>query len=292
MTQQADQGLRIEKMAKVLGVSRSGYYRFLKRKVSLRGQDNAKLLEEIENIHTQSRQLYGSPRIHAELKEKGIVCSRPRVARLMRKAGIRAKMPKQFKITTKGSPTALVSPNLLNQSFKVQDPHKVWVSDITYIPTVEGWLYLAITLDLFSRMVIGMAMEERLKAELVLKALNQALGYRGKEGKTLHHSDRGAQYTSGDFAKMAKKNGITLSMSGTGNCYDNAVAESFFHTLKNELLQGKIFKTREEAKQAIFEYILVFYNRKRKHSTLGYLSPVEFEKQWKFKQNVPVQSVY
>jgi transposase InsO family protein len=292
MTWQADKGFTVEKMAKILGVSRSGYYRFSKGKMSLREQENTRLLKEIESIHIQSRQLYGSPRIHAELKEKGILCSRPRVARLMMAAGIRAKMPKQFKVTTKASPTALVSPKLLNQSFKVQDPHKVWVSDITYIPTLEGWLYLAITLDLFSRMIIGMAMEARLKAELVLKALSQALGHRGKKGKTIHHSDKGSQYTSGDFAKMAKQNGITLSMSGTGNCYDNAVAESFFHTLKNELLQGRIFKTREEARQAIFEYILVFYNRKRKHSTLGYVSPAEFEQQWKFNQNVSVQTVH
>jgi putative transposase len=151
MTGQAEKGFRVGKMAKVLGVSRSGYYRFSKGKISLREQENTRILKEIENVHTQSRQLYGSPRIHAELKEKGILCSRPRVARLMRKAGIRAKVPKQFKVTTKASSTALVSPNLVNQSFKVQNPHKVWVSDITYIPTLEGWLYLAITLDLFSR---------------------------------------------------------------------------------------------------------------------------------------------
>lgn len=290
--QQTDHGFKVGKMAKVLEVSRSGYYRFSKRAVSLRAQENSRILKKIEMIHTQSRYLYGSPRIHAELIDQGVNCSRPRAARLMRKAGIKAKMPKRFKVTTKSSATAAVSPNLLQQSFKVQTLHKVWASDISYIPTLEGWLYLAVTLDLCSRRVIGMAMASRLKTELVLKALWQALSHRGKAGKTIHHSDRGSQYTSRAFARMADQNGITLSMSGKGNCYDNAAVESFFHTLKNELLQGKPFQTREQAKQAIFEYIQVFYNRQRRHSTLGYLSPVEFEKQRNFNTIVSVPSVY
>jgi transposase InsO family protein len=279
-------------MAKLLGVSSSGYYRFRKGTVSLRQQANDRLLRLIRQAHTQSRQTYGSPRIHAELKGQGELCSRPRIARLMREGGLKAKMPKRFKVTTKASASGTVRPNLLQQAFIVDQPHKVWVSDISYIPTLEGWLYLAITLDLFSRRVIGMAMDERLHTQLVLKALSQALYHRGTKTQTLHHSDRGSQYTSQAFFEMADQNGMTLSMSGTGNCYDNAVAESFFHTLKNEMNLHKPFKTREEAKQALFEYIEVFYNRQRRHSTLGYLSPVEFEKRYTLNTAVSVPYVH
>ena len=282
----------LEKMAKSMGVSRSGYYRFLKRDLSRREQDNTRLLKKILGIHQESREIYGSPRIHAELKEKGESCSRQRGARLMRKTGISGKVKPRVKVTTKGRVQKPLFLDLVRRHFITRSPHKVWVGDITYIPTREGWLYLAVVLDLFSRRVVGMAMSSRLYAEIVVKALSHALCHRKGRGEIIHHSDRGSQYTSQAFRQFALKKGVRLSMSETGSCFDNAVAESFFHTLKTECVYSQTFHSREEAQQAIFDYVEVFYNRKRRHSTLGYVPPVTFENNWHDNQNVCVQTVY
>jgi putative transposase len=273
--------LSVEKMAKVLGVSRSGYYDFLNRGESERVRENRRLKAKIVDIHGVSRGTYGSPRIHAEMKNQGETCSRRRVAKLMREDKIQAKMRKRWKKTTQVNERAEVSMNHLNQNFETEAPDRVWVSDITYIATKEGWLYVAIVMDLFSRKIVGLSMGDRLQTDLVTKALKQALHHRSIPKGLMHHSDKGCQYTSLEFRELAEKYGIKLSMSGKGNCYDNAVAESFFHTLKTEHTNFCKYRIREEAKRSIFEYIEVFYNRKRLHSTNGYLTPEEVESIWK-----------
>ena len=263
----------------MLGVSRSGYYRFTKAKPSCREQEQEqeRLTMKIQTIYEASRQTYGSPRIHAELKEQGETCSRQRVARLMKQAGIAAKMAKKFKVTTKKNPKAKAAPNLLQQDFTAEQPNRRWVADLTYISTLEGWLYVAVVLDLFSRRIVGLAMGDRMTDDLVLAALEQALIHRNPLPGLLHHSDQGSQYTSHDFQKMLANHQITASMSGKGNCYDNAAMESFFHTLKTEHVYFERYQTRDQAKHSIFEYIEVFYNRQRRHSTLDYKTPLTFE---------------
>ena len=243
-------------------------------------------------IHKESRQTYGSPRIHAELFAQGKKCSRKRVARLMKKAGIEAKMKRRFKVTTKVNPKAKVTPNLLQQDFTAEAPNQRWVADFTYVATLEGWLYVAVVLDLFSRKIVGLAMHERMTADLVLSALTQAFLHRKPTAGLVHHSDRGSQYTSQDFQGLLALYGMIASMSGVGNCFDNATAESFFHTLKTEHVYFENYQTREQAKESIFEYVEVFYNRKRRHSTLGYVSPVAFENQWYKKRNFSVLNVH
>jgi putative transposase len=275
----------VEEMARSLDVSRSGYYRYCHRKKSVRQQENEKLLMVIRQIFLRSRQTYGSPRIYAELKEKGNFCSRPRVARMMKKVGLRAKTPYVFKTTTRQDKGAVAAPNLLRQDFTTKVPNEKWVSDITYIRTKEGWLYLAVILDLFSRKVVGMTMSDTLQTSLVLEALKQALQRRSPGNNLHHHSDRGCQYTSQAFQQLLKKHNIICSMSARGYCYDNAVAESFFHTLKTECVYHERYANREEAKQNIFEWVEVFYNNQRRHSTLGYLSPAEFERRY-FQQQL------
>jgi len=279
---------KIEKMADVLGVSRGGYYEFIERKPSKRALENEVLVEEIKKTHKNSRGLYGSPRLHAELRKQGQKCSRKRVSKLMKQEKIQARMRKKWKKTTQPSKKAVeIAPNHLDQQFTVNEPNKVWVSDITYVWTAEGWLYVAVVLDLFSRRVVGLSMGDRLETELVTRALKQALYRRLINGELMHHSDRGCQYTSKEFRDLTLSHGIRLSMSAKGHCYDNAVAESFFHTMKTEHIYLTHYRTREEAKTSIFEYIEVFYNRLRLHSTLGYMSPLEFEKARK-NQNVEV----
>lgn len=282
----------IEEMAKVLSVSRSGYYQFVKNILSKRRQENERLLKEIKAIHQNSRETYGSPRIHAQLKLQGESCSRKRIARLMKQEGIQAKMQKRFKITTKVDSSAKKGPNLLQQNFTAEKPNQRWVSDITYVATSEGWLYVAAILDLFSRRIVGLSMGERLTTELVRKALYQAITHRKPEPGLLYHSDKGCQYTSHAFQEDLALNNMLCSMSGTGNCYDNAAMESFFHTLKTEHIYFESYETREQAKRSIFEYIEVFYNRKRSHSTLGYLAPEIFEGQWQRKQNLSLLTVH
>jgi putative transposase len=274
----------VEKMAKTLQVSKSAYYAYLHQKPSTRTLENQELLSKIKQVHAKSRCNYGSPKIHAELKRIGIRCSRPRVARLMRKASISSKTRKAWKRTTKVNKSAIAVPNRLQQNFKVDAPNKVWVSDITYVPTQEGWLYVSVSLDLFSRKVVGLGMDSSLLTPIVMKTLEQAFAHRRPGEGLMHHSDKGCQYTSDDFKSLMQKEKVELSMSGTGHCYDNAVAESFFHVLKTEHVNLCTFRTREEAKNSIFEYVEVFYNRERIHATLGYLSPVEYEMLWSNKQ--------
>ena len=283
---------KVERMSCVFRVSRSGYYRFVKAPLSARAQENERLLTKVQTIHEASRQTYGSPRIQAELLEQGETCSRKRVARIMQKSGLAAKMKRQFKVTTRANPEAIAAPNLLAQDFSAEKPNQRWVADFTYVATQEGWLYVATVLDLFSRRVVGLAMAERMTAELVMAALQQALNHRQPEKGVVHHSDRGSQYTSKDFRDLLKLYCLVASMSGTGNCYDNAAMESFYHTLKTEHVYFESYATREQAKQSIFEYVEVFYNRQRRHSTIGYLSPMDFEKKWCQQQGVCLPGVH
>lgn len=270
----------IWEMAKLLGVSRSGYYAYCRRHTSLREQEQKMLTEKIAKAYVESRGTYGSPRIHAQLREEGVKCSRPRIARLMKKAGISAKMQRLFKRTTRADKKKIPAPNILNQDFNATLPNKKWVSDVSYVRTLEGWLYLAVVIDLFSRKVVGISMSESLQTAIVVNALEQAVKRRQLASACLHHSDKGCQYTSDMFQTLLKNNQIICSMSGTGNCYDNAVAESFFHSLKTECVYFETYETREQAKRSIFEYIEVFYNNQRRHSTLGYVSPAEFERRY------------
>lgn len=281
----------IERMSKIFKISRSGYYKFAVSGLSRRMMENERLLEKIKVAHGNSRKTYGSPRIHKELKSQGEICSRKRVAKIMRENGIIAKMKKRFKVTTKVAAKAKTAPNLLKQDFTAERPDQRWVADITYIATAEGWLYLAVILDLFSRQIVGLSMNERMTTDLISAALVQAVTHRKPTKDLTHHSDKGCQYTSAEFQSLLKRHEIIVSHSGTGNCYDNAVMESFFHTLKTEHIYFEHYQTREQAKQSIFEYVEVFYNRQRRHSTLGYLSPVDFEKQWYQQQGVLLPTV-
>lgn len=269
---------KVEKMCQVMGVSRGAYYDWKVRPTSKRAKESEIMLVKIKVEYDLGRKVYGSPRVHANLKKKGIKCGENRVARLMKINGICAKTKKKFKATTDSEHNLPVAENLLGQNFKVDAPNKVWVSDITYIPTGEGWLYLAVVIDLFNRQVVGWAMNERMKKELAMEAFAQAILQRGPGPGLIHHTDRGSQYASEAFQGMVAHHRARSSMSGKGNCYDNACAETFFKTLKTELVYFNKYQTRSEAKESIFEYIEVFYNRERKHSTLGYRSPVEFER--------------
>jgi len=267
----------VQKMCRVIGASRSGYYGWRRQPQSKRQKDNEKILMEIRESHRNSRRAYGSPRITEDLQAKGMRCSENRVARLMKIHGIVGKATKKFKATTNSKHNLPVAENLLKQNFVTEKPNTVWASDITYIPTLEGWLYLVVILDLYSRQVVGWAMSDRLTSGFVVKALYQAIGRRHPASGCIFHSDRGIQYASTDFRDVLKAYDFIQSMSRKGNCYDNAVAESFFHTLKTEHVYEYRYETRAEARQSIFEYIEMFYNRHRRHSSLGYLSPVSFE---------------
>lgn len=267
----------VKRMCQALEVTRSGYYAWRGRPIGVREQANRELVERIQQEHQDSRQTYGSPRIHASLQRKGVVCGRKRVARLMRMHSIVARKPrKQHPITTQRQPGAIPAPNLLQRDFSAPAPDLKWVTDITYIDTAEGWLYLAPVLDLYSRRVVGWAMADNMETSLVEDALGMALARRHPGIGLLHHSDQGSQYTSLSYQQCLLDHHLQASMSGVGNCYDNAAMESFFATLKAECATGQ-FDTRRQARTAIFEYIEVWYNRQRLHSSLDYLSPVEFE---------------
>jgi putative transposase len=272
-----DQEFKTLLLCRVLGVSRSGYYAWLKRPPSERERADQELAQLIRATHQRSRGTYGSPRIHAELKAQGRKVGRKRVARLMRCAALAARQRRRFKVTTRALPGRPVAPNVLKQQFSAQGPNEKWLADVTYIPTQEGWLYLAAVLDVHSRLIVGWAMGSHLTQDLVLQALRMALRHRHPTSPLLHHSDRGSQYTAEAYQKLLRAYDITVSMSGTGNCYDNAMMESFFSTLKTEGVTGDPYSTRQEARQSIFEYIEVWYNRQRRHSSLGYLSPAAFE---------------
>ncbi len=270
----------IERMCQVLKVSRSGYYSWLKNKPSKREMENRKLLDQIRQIHFESRKTYGSPRVTAELRSRDLLVSRPRVARLMKKANIRSKTVKKFKVTTDSKHQYQIMDNKLNRAFKVDRTSKVWVSDITYIPTLHGWLYLTIIMDLADRRIIGWSISDSLKTvDTVIPAWKMAIINRPITEELIFHSDRGVQYSCNEFAKLldAYQN-VVRSMSRKGDCWDNAVAESFFKTIKTELVYDHQFLTRRQAKLEIFDYIEIWYNRKRRHSALGYLSPELFGK--------------
>jgi len=276
----------VKEMCQVLKVSRSGYYDWFDRSKSQRSIENNVLLKEIKEIHKNSHQTYGSPRIADELKDRGFACSRPRTARLMRMNGIQAKTKKKFKITTNSDHSYPIAPNLLKQDFWTDAANRIWMSDITYIRTWQGWLYLTIILDMFTRKVVGWSMSDRLTVNTTtIPAFIQAVKQYHPLPGLIFHSDRGVQYASDDFRHLLKTFDVIQSMSGKGNCYDNTVAESFFHTLKTELVYHESYRTRTEAKTSIFEYIEVFYNRFRKHSALGYKSPEQYE-QSTFKQAI------
>ena len=268
----------VQQMCRVLGVSRSGYYAWRSRPDSRRAQANQRLLVQIREEYQLSRKTYGSPRIHATLRRQGVRCSRKRVARLMRLDHIAARRARRYiPRTTQKDPNAIPAPNLLNQDFSSPAPDRKWVSDITYIDTAEGWLYLAVVLDLFSRRVVGWAMDEHMEASLVQQAWHMAVAQRCPSADLLHHSDQGSQYTSEVYLQNLAVYHCQVSMSRTGNCFDNAAMESFFSTLKTECADEQ-FDTRTHARTAIFEYIEAWYNRQRLHSSLSYLSPAEFER--------------
>jgi transposase InsO family protein len=265
-------------MAEVLVVSVSGFYSWLRRARSRHAEKDEALTEEIVMFHCGSRCTYGSPRIHKDLKAAGHKVGRKRVARLMRSAGIRGKTKRKYKTTTISKHQRPKAENLVRQNFDAADPNALWASDITYISTAEGWLYLAVTLDLFSRKVIGWAFSTRLTDDLTLSALEMATQQRPTPVNLLHHSDQGVQYASTGFRAALKANSIAQSMSDKGNAYDNAVVESFFATLKTEEVEGANYQTRQQAKTSIFSYLEGFYNAKRRHSSLGYLSPNDLER--------------
>lgn len=268
----------VVRMCKVMDVSRSGYYTWRRRPPSQREQANQELVAAIRQVHRNSMQTYGSPRVHAELKAQGYTCSLNRVARLMRLHDIQARQRRRYKVTTRSEHSYPIAPNLLNREFNANHPNEKWAADITYIWTDEGWLYLAVVLDLFSRMVVGWALDASLESDLVEHALRMALARRYPNGNLLHHSDQGSQYASFSFQALLVNGGIMASMSTTGNCYDNAPVESFFATLKCDLVNRRRYRTRAEARLDIFWYIEAFYNRQRRHSSLDYLSPLGYER--------------
>jgi putative transposase len=268
---------RIATMCRVLGVSPGGFYARLKRPPSARARTDAELSERIAEIHRRSRASYGAPRIHAELKAQGIHVGRKRVARLMREAGLQGATRRKWMNTTVRDRNARPAPDLVNRNFTAAAPNRLWVADITYIPTWTGFLYLAVVLDAFSRKIVGWAMETYLRVELALKALNMALWQRQPTG-VIHHSDQGSQYTSLAFGKRCEQAGVRPSMGSVGDCFDNALCETFFATLECELLNRKSFKTQDEARTAVFEFIEGWYNPHRRHSALDYLSPIDYER--------------
>lgn len=262
---------------KVLRVSRSGYYKWFNAPVSKRARENIIILEEIRQEFMNSKRNYGSPRIHAALKRKGRTWGRGRIERLMRKNGIRCRYSHKFRVSKDPRTREKIAPNLLNRNFSIPSPNRVWVSDVTYLWTKEGWLHLSATIDLYSRRVVGWSMSERLDTELVVRSLQSAIAYRQPTRNLIHHSDQGKEFASKGFRDLMVLHKITPSMSRKGDCWDNAVAESFFKTLKTELVPRNGFATRSEARGMVFEWIEMVYNRERLHSTLGYLSPALYE---------------
>lgn len=276
------EGVAVNLACDTLEVSRSGYYAWLDRPESERSQENVALLARILAIHEKSKQTYGSPRMTAELQAEGLPCGVNRVARLMRENEVASEAVKKFKVTTTDSNHDLPIAERIfetENAAAVMAPNQVWVGDITYVATEEGWLFLAIFLDLFTRKIVGLSGDDNMRVQLVLNALEMALGRQDvKEGEMIAHTDRGSQYASEQYNKRLRAAGIIASMSRRGNCYDNAHCESFFHSLKTELIYRKNFKTRKEAMQAIFEWIETWYNRQRRHSALDYMSPEDYEK--------------
>lgn len=264
-------------MCRALQVGRSGYYDWRKRAESERSRQDRALLMEIRRVHYGHRQAYGALKTWRALRSAGVQCGKHRVARLRRLDGIEAKRKRKFRLAYQARQSAPPAPNLLQAPFRASRPDRVWVADITFVATRSGWLYVAVLLDLYSRRVVGWSMKERPTQELVSEALKMAVEQRRPEPGLLHHSDQGIQYSSGVYLQMIKHHGVVRSMSRKGNCYDNAVVESFFSSLKNELIHHRDYHTREQARMEIFEYIELFYNRQRVHQSLGYLTPVGYE---------------
>lgn len=268
---------RLTRLCTVLGVSRSGYYAWRDRAPSARAQEDHRLLPLLRQIHQETRGHYGAVKLWKEARDRRIPCGRHRVARLRRLGQLEAKRVRRFRVRVEHHQLPPPAPNLLEQQFVASALNRIWVGDITLVATRAGWLYVAVLLDLCSRRVIGWAMREKPDQHLTLEALAMAVRQRRREPGLMHHSDRGAQYTCGAYQQQLTALGITPSMSGKGNCYDNAVAESFFSTLKNELVHHQTYQTRDEARREIFSFIEGFYNRQRRHQSLGYLSPLAFE---------------
>jgi putative transposase len=264
-------------LCKVMSVSRSAFYAYLRRPPSQQLQRNGELAARVVEIHKASRGTYGRHRLLAELKARNVVCGHERLRRIMKLHGVAGKQKRKFKATTNSKHNLPVAKNLLARNFAPTVANRFWVADITYIATDEGWLYLAAVLDLYSRRLVGWAMNKFMTRELVIDALRMAIDRRRPAPGLMHHSDRGSQYASGDYQKLLAQNGMICSMSNKGDCFDNAVMESFFHTLKVELTHHRRYETRQEARADIFEYIEVFYNRQRRHSHLGYTNPCEYE---------------
>jgi transposase InsO family protein len=265
------------RMCKGLEVSPSGYYAWRKRPPSAREMANQELYKKVKAVYNENHGVYGSPRIYRELDAQGVACSENRIARLMRLRGLQAKQTKRYKTTTKRNKARPVAPNLLKRDFVADRPDHKWLTDITYIATQEGWLYLAAVLDLFSRRIIGWAMSDRMTSDLTMDALKMAFHQRQPLLGLIHHSDQGSQYTDGAYQQLLKDWDIQVSMNGTGNWYDNAPMESFFGTLKSEWVHHHVYRTRDEARADLFYYIEAFYNRRRRHSALDYLSPYAYE---------------
>lgn len=267
----------VVRLCEVFGVSTSGYYDWFDRPESNRVRQNRRLTDKIKRLHQQSREIYGSPKIHRDLLDDDESCSVNRVARLMKEASVQSKLSRRFVITTNSKNTMAPAADLLQRQFSVEQGNRAWVSDTTFVATREGWLYLAVILELYSRKVIGWAMSSRNNTELVQDALTMAVWRQGHIDNIIVHSDQGSTYASGNYQAQLKRHNLQCSMSRKGECLDNAVAESFFGTLKNELIYHEDYKTRAQARQSIFEYIEVFYNRQRRHAFLNYMTPVEYE---------------
>jgi transposase InsO family protein len=269
---------RVGMMCRVLKVSRSGYYAWRHREPSRREVEDRRHAESIREVHRESRGIYGSPRVYQALQQTRTPCGKHRVARIMREEGLRGRAARRFRSVSTKRSTAPAAPNHLAGNFTASAPNAVWVGDLTQVRTREGWLFLAVLLDLFSRKIVGYATSARPQQEVALEALARAVAARRPEPGLLHHTDRGGQYLSAEYQDRLDRHGMICSMSAPGRCQDNAVAESFFHTLKAEWIYHFDFKTREQARLAIFDYVEGFYNRTRMHSTLGYRSPEQYEK--------------
>jgi len=265
-------------LCRALGVSRSGFYAQAKRPRPAAKARRAELLARIGEVHAEAKARYGSPRVHAELSARGVACCVNTVAKVMRAGGIRAKTSRRFVRTTDSRHHLPVAANVLGRDFAPAGPNEKWCADFTYVPTLEGWLFLALVVDLFSRRIVGWAMAATMTSRLVVDALDMAVARRGPAAGLVAHSDRGSQYASEHYRRVLSAEGMTCSMSGVGQCWDNAVVESTFGSLKRELVHHESYATREEARASIFEYVEVFYNRVRRHSTLGYVSPAEYER--------------
>ena len=271
-------------LCKVMQVSRSGYYSWKKRAKSTRDQERERLIPKVREIHKTSRGTYGSRRVARELESAGTSCGKHKAGTLMKLAGVEARQRRKFKATTNSKHNLPVAPNLLDRRFDIAEPGRVLVGDITYIWTSEGWLYLAVVIDLFSRRVVGWAMNKRMTRQLVMDALLMAIWRIKPSAGLIFHSDRGSQYCSHDFQRLLTRYGMRSSMSRKGDCWDNAVAESFFGTLKTEQVFGVIYATRDQARRELVDYIEMFYNSNRRHSYLNYMSPMECERQWLLKK--------